>query len=72
MNNSEWYYLFRDEIRNSIVIEGVFANRIELLSVLIHGRVTPALLTKAMFIALLNIIKVNTAIEKEITLMALS
>ncbi len=32
--NSEWYSLFKDEIRNSIVIEGVFANRNELLDVL--------------------------------------
>ncbi|MEA3287689.1 MAG: Fic family protein [Candidatus Marinimicrobia bacterium] len=34
VNNSEWYTLFRDEIRNSIAIEGIFANRTELLSVL--------------------------------------
>lgn len=32
--NREWYSLFKDEIRNSIAIEGVFTNRNELLSVL--------------------------------------
>ncbi len=32
--NSEWYALFKDEIRNSIAIEGVFANRNDLLDVL--------------------------------------
>jgi excisionase family DNA binding protein len=32
--NSEWYSLFKDEIRNSIAIEGIFANRNELLDVL--------------------------------------
>jgi len=37
VNNSEWYSLFRDEIRNSIAIEGIFANRNELLTVLEHG-----------------------------------
>lgn len=41
VNNSEWYSLFRDEIRNSIAIEGVFSNRNELLSVLEMGRRTP-------------------------------
>lgn len=40
MNNSEWYSLFRDEIRNSIAIEGIFANRSELLSVLEGGERT--------------------------------
>ena len=34
VSNSEWYSLFRDEIRNSIAIEGVFANRKDLLDVL--------------------------------------
>lgn len=38
VNNSEWYSLFQDEIRNSIAIEGIFANRSELLSVLERGR----------------------------------
>lgn len=34
VSNSEWYSLFKDEIRNSIAIEGVFTNRKELLDVL--------------------------------------
>src|SRR5512134_1019943 len=34
VSNSEWYSLFQDEIRNSIAIEGIFANRNELLDVL--------------------------------------
>ncbi len=34
VSNSEWYSLFRDEIRNSIAIEGIFTNRNELLEVL--------------------------------------
>lgn len=34
VNNIEWYSLFKDEIRNSIAIEGVFANRNDLLNVL--------------------------------------
>ncbi len=34
VSNSEWYSLFRDEIRNSIAIEGIFANRNDLLDVL--------------------------------------
>jgi hypothetical protein len=34
VSNSEWYSLFRDEIRNSIAIEVIFANRNELLDVL--------------------------------------
>jgi Fic family protein len=34
VSNAEWYSLFKDEIRNSIAIEGVFANRQELLDVL--------------------------------------
>jgi len=40
VSNSEWYSLFRDEIRNSIAIEGVFANRSDLLMVLEKGRKT--------------------------------
>lgn len=38
--NSEWYSLFRDEIRNSIAIEGIFANRNELLDVLERNKKT--------------------------------
>ena len=34
VSNAEWYSLLKDEIRNSIAIEGVFANRNELLDVL--------------------------------------
>ncbi|GEM_PF-533721 len=34
VSNSEWYSLFKDEIRNSIAIEGVFANRNDLLDIL--------------------------------------
>jgi Fic family protein len=34
VSNAEWYSLFKDEIRNSIAIEGVFANRQDLLDVL--------------------------------------
>lgn len=34
VSNTEWYSLFKDEIRNSIAIEGVFANRNDLLDVL--------------------------------------
>ena len=30
VSNTEWYSLFKDEIRNSIAIEGVFANRQDL------------------------------------------
>jgi len=41
VNNSEWYSLFRDEIRNSIAIEGVFANRNELINVLEMGKRSP-------------------------------
>lgn len=40
VNNSEWFSLFRDEIRNSIAIEGIFANRNELLAVLEHHQRT--------------------------------
>ena len=32
--NKEWYSLFLDEIRNSIAIEGIFANRNDLLNVI--------------------------------------
>ncbi|MHC1736564.1 MAG: Fic family protein [Ignavibacteriaceae bacterium] len=34
VNNSEWYSLFKDEIRNSIAIEGIFSNRNDLINVL--------------------------------------
>jgi Fic family protein len=34
VSNAEWYSLFKEEIRNSIAIEGVFANRQDLLDVL--------------------------------------
>jgi Fic family protein len=34
VSNAEWYSIFKDEIRNSIAIEGVFANRQDLLDVL--------------------------------------
>jgi len=34
VSNVEWYSLFKDEIRNSIAIEGVFANRNDLIDVL--------------------------------------
>lgn len=40
VSNSEWYSLFKDEIRNSIAIEGVFANRNELLDVLERNKRT--------------------------------
>ncbi len=40
VSNAEWYSLFKDEIRNSIAIEGVFANRQELLDVLEHHKRT--------------------------------
>jgi len=40
VSNSEWYSLFKDEIRNSIAIEGVFANRQDLLDVLEHNKRT--------------------------------
>ncbi len=40
VSNSEWYSLFKNEIRNSIAIEGVFSNRSDLLSVLEEGRKT--------------------------------
>ncbi len=38
VSNAEWYSLIKDEIRNSIAIEGVFANRQELLGVLEHNK----------------------------------
>lgn len=40
VSNNEWYSLFRDEIRNSIAIEGIFANRNELLDVLSKNKRT--------------------------------
>ena len=40
VSNAEWYSLFKDEIRNSIAIEGVFTNRQELLDVLEHNKRT--------------------------------
>lgn len=40
VSNSEWHTLFRDEIRNSIAIEGIFTNRSELLQVLQTGKRT--------------------------------
>lgn len=41
VNNSEWYSLFRDEIRNSIAIEGIFADRNQLMATLEGGHRTP-------------------------------
>ena len=40
VTNAEWYSLFKDEIRNSIAIEGVFANRQDLLDVLENNKRT--------------------------------
>lgn len=40
VQNAEWYSLFREEIRNSIAIEGVFTNRQELIDVLEHNNRT--------------------------------
>ncbi|OGW92433.1 MAG: hypothetical protein A3G33_07885 [Omnitrophica bacterium RIFCSPLOWO2_12_FULL_44_17] len=40
VSNAEWYSLFKDEIRNSIAIEGVFANRTELIDVLENNKRT--------------------------------
>lgn len=40
VTNAEWYSLFKDEIRNSIAIEGVFANRQDLINVLEHNKRT--------------------------------
>ena len=34
ITNKEWFSLLQDEIRNSIAIEGIFANRADLISVL--------------------------------------
>ncbi|MBW2368529.1 MAG: Fic family protein [Deltaproteobacteria bacterium] len=34
VSNTEWYSLFKDEIRNSIAIEGIFTNRTDLIDVL--------------------------------------
>lgn len=45
--NSEWYSLFKDEIRNSIAIEGIFTNRNELLDVLEHNKRTDTQKTAA-------------------------
>lgn len=40
VSNAEWYSLFKDEIRNSIAIEGVFANRQDLIDVLENNKRT--------------------------------
>ncbi|MGE0268573.1 MAG: Fic family protein [Candidatus Omnitrophota bacterium] len=40
VTNAEWYSLFKDEIRNSIAIEGVFANRQDLMDVLENNKRT--------------------------------
>lgn len=40
VSNTEWYSLFRDEIRNSIAIEGIFSNRNDLLDVLEKNKKT--------------------------------
>lgn len=40
VSNGEWYSLFKDEIRNSIAIEGVFANRNDLINVLENNKRT--------------------------------
>lgn len=40
VSNNEWYSLFRDEIRNSIAIEGIFSNRNDLLNVLEKNKKT--------------------------------
>ena len=40
VSNAEWYSLFKDEIRNSIAIEGVFTNRTDLIDVLEHNKRT--------------------------------
>jgi len=40
VSNAEWYSLFKDEIRNSIAIEGVFTNRQDLLDVLENNKRT--------------------------------
>jgi Fic family protein len=38
ISNLEWYSLFKEEIRNSIAIEGVFTNRTDLIEVLEKNR----------------------------------
>ena len=40
VSNTEWYSLFKDEIRNSIAIEGVFTNRQDLADVLDNNKRT--------------------------------
>ncbi len=40
VSNAEWYSLFKDEIRNSIAIEGVFANRKDLIDILENNKRT--------------------------------
>ncbi len=40
VSNKEWYSLFKDEIRNSIAIEGIFTNRADLINVLEHNKKT--------------------------------
>jgi len=40
VSNAEWYSLLKDEIRNSIAIEGVFTNRQDLIDVLEHNKRT--------------------------------
>ncbi len=40
VSNKEWYSLFRDEIRNSIAIEGIIASRKDLLDVLERNKKT--------------------------------
>ncbi len=40
VSNTEWYSLFKDEIRNSIAIEGVFTNRQDLIDVLERNKRT--------------------------------
>ena len=40
VHNAEWYSLFKDEIRNSIAIEGVFTNRQDLIDVLENNKRT--------------------------------
>ena len=47
VSNSEWYSLFKDEIRNSIAIEGIFTNRNELLDVLERNKRTDTQKTAA-------------------------
>jgi len=40
VSNREWYSLFKDEIRNSIAIEGLFTNRTDLIKVLEQNKRT--------------------------------